>query len=258
MKSLIKGFARRTLYRDGTTRTIRRGPLRGLRYRVGPITGLSPLYSGSERALQKCIARNLEVGSTVIDLGANWGTHTLLCARLVGDAGQVVACEPSPKVFCELQWTVRTNELSNVRLMPLAIGDRDAKATFALGESAYTGHLEDLSEVPEPTHCTVQVSTLDSLVERLELRSVDLVKIDVEGAESRVLSGAGECIARFRPRFIIELHTPEQDIRVAQILRDSDYRLLRLSGDPIKHPDRGWPDLDGVWGHILALPTEQT
>jgi hypothetical protein len=51
--------------------------MRGLHYRVGPITGLSPMYSGVERHLQGLFRQIVREGHSVIDVGANWGIHTL-------------------------------------------------------------------------------------------------------------------------------------------------------------------------------------
>jgi len=61
-------------------------------------------------------------------------------------------------------------------------------------------------------------------------------------------------IERYHPYFVIDLHTPEQDVSVASLLTPAGYRLSRLSGPPIQRTDTGWPDPDGVWGSILATP----
>jgi hypothetical protein len=83
---------------------------------------------------------------------------------------------------------------------------------------------------------------------------VKLVKIDVEGAESMVLSGARALMRELRPYFVVELHAPEQDVAVAAELSGSGYRVSRISGPPILRTDVGWPDPAGVWGSILATP----
>ena len=101
---------------------------------------------------------------------------------------------------------------------------------------------------------TVQVQTLDQLAADLPLPALSFVKVDVEGAESKVLLGARDTLEKLRPRLIVELHNPEQDVAVARILRELQYQLTRLDGSEIRKPDCGWPDRDGVWGTIIAHP----
>ena len=95
---------------------------------------------------------------------------------------------------------------------------------------------------------------LDALVAEWKPDRINLIKIDVEGGEGKVLSGAMSVIDNFRPHFIIDLHNPTQDMLVAQLLASKDYRLSRLSGPPILRTDVGRPHKDGVWGTIMATP----
>src|SRR5581483_2576840 len=107
--------------------------------------------------------------------------------------------------------------------------------------------------VTEPVF-SVPVQTLDVLGEHRVIERLALVKIDAEGAEGRILSGAQRLTERARPSFVIELHTPEQDVAVARWLTERGYRFERVTGPPIRHPECGWPDPDGVWGTIIARP----
>jgi Methyltransferase FkbM domain len=96
--------------------------------------------------------------------------------------------------------------------------------------------------------------TLDSVIEELGIAHMKIVKIDVEGAEGKVLSGAKRVVERYSPFFIIDLHTPEQDVFVAHLLTSWGYTLSRLSGPAILRTDTGWRDPVGVWGTIVAAP----
>jgi len=224
-------------------------------YRVNSITGLSPWYSGAEREHQKAFNWLIRPGGVVVDVGANWGQHTLYFSRLVGVFGRVIAVEPYPPAFAELEWHVAANHCTNVNAEQIAVGDRDGADPFFPGDSASTGRL--MSSAPTSAlsdAIRVKVRTLDSLVETVGLRAVTLVKIDVEGAEGRVLCGAEQVTARFRPIFVVDLHTPKQDVFVARWLTERGYRLRRLGGPPILRTDAGWPEQTGVWGSILALP----
>jgi FkbM family methyltransferase len=231
-----------------------------MRYRVNEITGLAPWYSGAEREHQKAFKQLVGEGDTAVDVGANWGLHVLYLSKLVGPRGLVVAVEPFAAAMRELEWHLRTNQCSNVKALPLALSDRDGQASFTAGHSAYTGHLSSLDSGASGGGVTgskaVRTRTLDSLVEELDLKTLKLVKIDVEGAESMVLEGAAETLQRLRPFVVVDLHTPEQDVRVARLLTTHGYTLLRLSSGPaIRDVHKGWPDPEGVWGTILGHPT---
>ena len=89
------------------------------------------------------------------------------------------------------------------------------------------------------------------------------MKIDVEGAEGDVLKGSDNLINRKKPAFIIELHSPEQDLLVAKLLLDKGYCIYRLNQKghvekdnlllTIKDFTKSWPEPDGVWGDIIAI-----
>ena len=190
-ESALKNVMRRVYFKPGAVRTIRVGPMRGLRFRVSDVTGMSPWYSGAERGHQRVFQKFARAGCVAMDIGANWGLHTLYLSRLVGEQGKVVAVECNPRVFAELQWHVEQNGCGNVTALPLAMSDADGQALFAFGPDSYTGHLESVSE-QRTAQSTIPVttSTVDNVVSRLGLARLDLVKIDVEGAEGKVLAGA--------------------------------------------------------------------
>ena len=253
MKNLIKRLLARTLYRPGSTHKILRGALKGMEFRMSESTGFAALYSGNERANQELYASLVREGDTVVDAGANWGVHTLCLARLVGASGKVHAFEPHPGVVKELRWNVERNGLRQVSIHACGLLDKAAVLPFVLGASTKSSHVSASAET-STSSVSVPCKTLDSLVSELGLRSLRLLKLDVEGAESLALKGAADAIARFRPHLVIELHTPEQDLEVAHLLTAWNYTLTRLEGPPILHLDRSWPDPKGVWGTIHAAP----
>lgn len=249
----LKAGLRRLLFPPGAVRRVRLGPLRGMIFRVGPGTGLAPWYSGAERAHQRAFRAHVRSGSVVADVGANWGLHTLYLSRLASQGGLVIALEPFAPALEELRWHLRANECRNVCVLPVALSDREGTGLFLPGESSCTGRLWDLADQAK-AGTLVPTRTLDDVIEEAGVSRLDLVKIDVEGAEARVLRGAEKTIARFRPALVIDLHTPEQDVEVARWLTGHGYRIERLSPPPVRRTDAGWPDPDGVWGSILASP----
>jgi hypothetical protein len=142
---LKKAFAKKaigSLYlRPGSVRRIQFGPLRGMVFRVGPFTGLSPWYSGAERDHQRAFRRLVGPGWLVVDLGANWGLHTLYLSRLVGAEGKVIAVECFSPAFAELKWHLAANRCNNVTAVQVALSDRNGQADFFPGENGCTGSL---------------------------------------------------------------------------------------------------------------------
>jgi len=131
---------------------------------------------------------------TVFDIGANMGLFTLSCLEQFGaDLRQVVAVEPSAKTFVRLQRNIARNPprgQTKVALLHEAVDATPGKATLTLGKAHYSHSL-----VFEKVHTVrgseqVDVTTLDALKERYRVDALDILKIDVEGAELQVLQGA--------------------------------------------------------------------
>jgi FkbM family methyltransferase len=148
--------------------------------------------------------------SVCIDVGANFGYYTCMLARLCW-RGRVLAFEPDPRVHAMLQDNVSINWCERVvDARNAAVGDRDGELTLyrRIGRSGNTSIIESSAEElevfrePASEAFTVPCITLDSLADQLE--RVDVVKIDVEGAESLVVGGMAELVRRHRPTIVME------------------------------------------------------
>jgi len=252
--TLLKPLLSRTLFREGSVRRVLRGPSRGIRYRLFT-AGLSPLYGGWERNEQELMVRHVQRGSTAYDVGANHGIHTLLLARLVGSAGRVYAFEPLPENVCQLRENIALNGFSNVDVIEAAVAEKRGTESFDRGGDHATGHLTDMAVKPG-AEFRVDVVSLDDHVCTRNAAPPDFIKIDVEGAESRVLAGATLVLETYRPILLIALHTPEQDISVGQTLSALNYEAYRTcDGSKVRSLITGWPDPEGIWGECIAFPS---
>jgi FkbM family methyltransferase len=140
-------------------------------------------------------------GMTVVDVGANIGYYALLASGLVGPKGRVVAIEPNSENCRLLLSSVRLkDERTNIVLLPVACDE-------AMGWAYYSKHIgsngglvdsDDLLARPGTVVPTFQLQ--DIVRDR-----VDLIKLDVEGAEYRIVAGARELIEREKPIIISEL-----------------------------------------------------
>ncbi|MCM8757465.1 MAG: FkbM family methyltransferase [Candidatus Omnitrophica bacterium] len=233
-----------------------------MQFRVSIFTQLMAIYSDVERWHQKRFREILKEGDVVIDVGANWGVHTLYFSRIVGNQGKVIAIEPYNLAFEELKWHLQKNYCKNVITLNIAVGDTDGEGIILSKPHHPHGILfeyikENLSSYKGNK---ILIKTLDSLIRELKLEKVSLIKIDTEGAEAKILKGAEQTVRNFRPYFIVDLHTPEEDLSVGKWFSERGYHLQRINENlpPILNIEKGWPEKNGVWGSILAIPKKIT
>lgn len=144
----------------------------------------------------------LRPGMHVVDIGANIGWYTMLSASLVGRAGTVTAIEPNPDSAKLLEASRRANSFDNVTVLQVAAGrERELLVLHgSYGDAMTLAAPDDAAELTSAT--TVQSFKVDDLVP--PGRKIDLVKIDVQGAEYNALLGASELIGRWHPTIVSE------------------------------------------------------
>ncbi len=147
----------------------------------------------------------LTEGSTFVDVGANIGYFTLLAARRVGPKGRVLAFEPMAPNHALLTKSVQLNGFQNVELFPVALGDADGVARFGLPDRANSGSFTLLNDRAwKKSVYEVPIRRLDDIAGD---RQVDVIKMDVEGAEGLALRGMLQTLRRCRPVLLME-YTP--------------------------------------------------
>jgi FkbM family methyltransferase len=145
-------------------------------------------------------------GRVFLDIGANAGYFSLVASRCVGDSGKVLAVEPNPAMAVQVRQNVRRSDLRNITVSETACTDSVEERELFIGNLYNTGN-SSLSRENLAWTKSVKVActTIDRLVEEHRLHRVDLVKIDVEGAELQVLRGMQNTLERFRPQIVMEL-----------------------------------------------------
>lgn len=178
-------------------------------------------------------------GTLVVDVGANIGFFTRRFARWVSDGGRVLAIEPESGNFERLVELVKTKGLHDqVEALHMAAAECDGTLFLSVNPHHPGDHHLAASGVP------VQAAALDTLLRERDWPPVSLIKIDVQGAEYRVLLGAAEVLARWHPTLFVELDEQRLNdygssaLSVAAFLGTFGYRPFRLSGDgPAPEPD---------------------
>lgn len=163
-------------------------------------------------------------GDTIADVGAHAGMYTLKAARKVKKRGQVLSIEPHPYTFRLLVTNLKMNDFSQ-NVIPINIGLADFKGkarlyldSEAVGHSLATGNRKAWIEV--------QVNTLDSVMEELGLKHLDLLKIDVEGYELAVLKGAEHTLKNTSKVVVAAYHNwvlKEEERAVKKYLKSSNF-----------------------------------
>jgi FkbM family methyltransferase len=174
-------------------------------------------------ALDKLLRR----GDVLIDVGANSGVYTLKGARIVGSDGVVLSLEPNPDLLAILKRNTGRNCLDNVRLRGLAAAEECREFPFFEIDNK-PNSFSLVSPGDGTATFSVLAVDLDSLVHWEGIDRVDVIKIDAEGVENRVLAGASEIIREHQPVIIAEVH--KKDLSA---LPDG-YRSFQLSGSPNK------------------------
>lgn len=153
----------------------------------------------------KLLKRLLSPGMVFFDIGANVGYYTLIAARLVRGEGRVHAFEPEPGNFRLLVRNIQANSFTNVTAVPKAVSDRIATVELFLDGLNRGGPSLSRRNIPEISGSVfVDTLTLDSYLEETETTHVDLIKMDTQGMEGHIVSGAVRTLTEGRPRIIME------------------------------------------------------
>jgi FkbM family methyltransferase len=150
----------------------------------------------------------LSEGDTFVDVGANFGTFSLLASRLVGSNGRVIAIEPQPRLAALIRQSLELSRVTNCSIEQVACGAQSGEATLLVpdDDSGRAGFFAGFSGAKAHKSVSVPVATLDSLLAAREATGNMVIKIDVEGSEIDVLDGASEIIRARQPAILVELN----------------------------------------------------
>jgi FkbM family methyltransferase len=175
----------------------------------------------------------VQPGMTLIDVGANIGEITLVAAKLVGSSGKVIAFEPMTDIALSLERNVENNHLDQVVIARLGLADTISTAPIYAScgqgqvgdEHQGLGSLYGGTSGDHPPVDSIQLTTLDVYLQSHPTRSLDIIKIDIEGAELPCLKGAARTLELHRPFLIIEVQ--EQTSRIAGYHQEDILDYLR-------------------------------
>lgn len=161
----------------------------------------------------------IKPGFVILDVGANIGTHTLQFARSVQPNGFVYAFEPQRIAFEFLCANIILNNYLNIFPMMAGVSDTNGEITVPILNPNSLANSGSINLENNMNGDPVRLLSIDSL----RLNRCNLLKIDVEGMERKVLLGAKETIDKFRPFLFVENNTPENSEDLIRLLFDLKY-----------------------------------
>lgn len=211
--------------------TIRSGILKGYELTVPSLERLAYFRGTYEPHIAEYLQSKIKRGDVVYDVGANCGYLSMLMAKLVSEQGQVISFEPVPKNVAAIQQNLAKNKVSNVRLVQNAVSDSFGTISFATYGNSLIGHIEGVNEKQgsDAQFVTMDATTLDMSVYENELPVPSLIKIDVEGAEEKVLLGGERLFEEKKPIVLAEIRKNQFD-RILSYMKNFGYECELLEG----------------------------
>jgi FkbM family methyltransferase len=201
-------------------------------------------------AVSETLWRLSDAGETVVDVGANVGYTTAVVAGRLGRSGRVLCLEPHPEIFQELRHNVTCwrERLPGIGFKCLEAAVSDTTGKLILGERPdfkYNRGVASL-EISDPTgkgRC-FEVSAVRLDDPQVGIETIHLLKVDVEGHESRVFEGARQLLKSRRVRDVIFEEHNEYPTAASNLLEASGYQLYRIH--------------KAFWGPELLRPDSET
>jgi FkbM family methyltransferase len=194
-------------------------------------------------------------GDVVLDCGAHVGIFTR--KLLAMGARVVVAVEISPKnIECLRRNFREETQAGSVVIYPKGVWNREEFLTLYSDERNTAGDSVVISEKRAESGSQVPLTTIDKLVEELELSQVDFIKMDIKGAAAQALEGAEKTLARYNPRLAIATEEASDDpVEISKIV--SSFKLgyqLRCGACTARPNEVTWRDLLGGMRNHRVYP----
>ena len=219
-------------------------------------------YGFCEANVTNFLLNYLHDGQTFIDIGAHVGIYTLLSSKLIGENGEVHSFEPTQRTYKLLE--KNASQLNNVYLNNLAVHSSVGTITltdFGPGFGAYNTAHQSGNKALSKKSVTVRVNTttLDTYTEKHNLKP-DLVKIDAEGVEEKILAGSSVLLKAHRPLIIIEVANEdlwaENRSNSFETLQTNNYLPYQINQDGTITPHHLQKNY--LYDNLLFVPQEKT
>jgi FkbM family methyltransferase len=231
---------------SGAGRGMRFDPTGGnLRYILGPIIPYE----------ENTLVRYLQRGAVFYDIGANIGFYALIAARTVGDTGKVYAFEPIQELTETIQKNARLNKINHLTVVNKGVGEQTGTMQLMVSDIPEISRVVQGEGVPVngdgSAYREIPVVSIDDFVFGEKAPPPQVVMIDVEGAEFKVLRGMKRTLREHRPVILCENHwiLDEMMEYCNSDLKEFGYVLQRMDGGELP--------TEPTYFHMLLLPKER-
>lgn len=200
----------------------------------------------------------LRPGDICLDVGANVGYYTLIMSRAVGPQGQVYAFEPVPSTFAYLNQILTETKSTNVKTFQMAVSDSIGEAELIYekdgdlsacvkGQGIYADDPVSLGKNMKP-QCKIKTITMDAIVADNNLKHIDFIKTDCQGADLNILQSSINIIEKFRPKIICEALGNENIHKTKEFFSQIGYYCSCIEAGPSGAVLRIYTE------HLLCVP----
>lgn len=172
---------------------------------------------------------DLKENEIVVDAGANIGLFTVLAAKKLNNTGKVIAIEPDYDNYNILIENIKINNLTNVEVVKKGLWSKKKQLQFNIGVRPGEHSLFE-NEQMSGKNIIIECDTLDNILEELNIKQLDFMKMDIEGAEIEALKGCSTILDIYKPKLVIEALHQVDGIptykTVIPFLKDKNYEIL--------------------------------
>jgi len=217
-------------------------------------------YKNYEQNIVKIVEKYVDSSKDAIDVGANIGLFTILLAHILSNKNKVLSLEPAPMAYQYLKRNLERNNCQNSVIIYNGIAT-NIKGNYKLNIIQGMEEYSSLGNLVHPAIANrqykkidVEGDTIDNLVNEYNL-APGFIKIDTEGAEYLVLSGAAKTIKKYKPVIVVEvqdrLHhsVADHSEKIIYLLKENNYNLINANNPKLQV---GVP----FNGDMLALPNK--
>jgi FkbM family methyltransferase len=146
----------------------------------------------------------LKKDDVVLDVGANIGIYSLIAGKKIGAKGKVYGFEPADIAFEKFQYHIDLNGLKNIVPIKSGVSNYTGKAEFNICDDDAYNSLGDKPLKDIINKNTIEVVSIDDFVLQNNIKKVDIIKVDTEGAEFLVFQGAKKTLQKDKPTLFFE------------------------------------------------------
>lgn len=197
-------------------------------------------FMGAYEPIETYVFTNLiEPNAVIIDAGANIGSYSLFCSSKAS-SGHVYSFEPIEINIKQIKENIRLSNKKNITVVEKGLWNKNETLTFSIEKSSENnlGTFTASSLKNSDMEIKCKVVTLDSFVDENNIKRLDYIKMDIEGAELFALKGALSTVKKFRPTILMEINKVAcerfnykcQDL--FEILKEFNYKVFKIESLP--------------------------